>query len=201
MLVSGVVTKFYNAGVGQNGKFAPASITVETSDKGTVRIVAWPDKDTQAITPFMNSIIRANNEGGVIGRGISGECEEKKAFNGIRQFEPQGMLQLEGGSSVASSPAQGPSYSSPSVGAGYADTPSRQELGMAKGNATNAAVLVVVSLIEKTGEIPSEADVIEACSRVVAGAEKILAGREPDVYVEDDDDDDDGEILSIREVS
>jgi hypothetical protein len=218
-IIEGEVTQAYEPRKNENGRWRPATIYITTAT-GKVKIAEFPrsDFDTRITYEPIQMAAWYTDLGdleNLVGAKVQVAASYKDTYEDTREYNKTQTFKV-----LSSLPTPQPSESPTQQGGtsnGYAPQ-SRQEIGMATGNAKNGGFTVVAAYYEKHGELPSDEFLIAAAGRVNFFAEALLNGHqgaedapekpveapdpnlEPDPFPEYTDEEDTASNMGVMEV-
>ena len=189
-IIEGEVTQAFAPSKNDAGAWRPASIYVETAE-GKVKISQFPKSDDKTKITYEpiqmpEWYVSIGNVADLAGVKVQVAASYKSTYMGTPEYNNIKTFKV-----LSSLPTPQPSESPTQQNGtpnGYAPQ-SRQEIGMATGNAKNGGFTVVAAYYEKHGELPSDEFLIDVAGRVNFFAEALLRGTQdaenaPEVPVE-----------------
>jgi hypothetical protein len=178
-IIEGEVTQAFAPSKNDAGTWRPANIYIETAE-GKVKISEFPRSDYDTRITFEPIQMPAwyvsiGDVTHLVGAKVQVAASYKNTFEGTREYNRIQTFKV-----LSSLPTPQPSEPPAQQGGtpnGYAPQ-SRQEIGMATGNAKNGGFTVVAAYYEKHGELPSDEFLIAAAGRVNFFAEVLLNGHQ-----------------------
>lgn len=175
-IIEGEVTQAFAPSKNDAGTWRPANIYIETAE-GTVKISEFPKSDFETrIThePIqMPAWYTALDLGNLVGAKVQVVGSYKSTYEDTREYHKATAFKVL--SSLPTPQPSEPPTQQNGTSNGYAPQ-SRQEIGMATGNAKNGGFTVVAAYYEKHGELPSDEFLIDVAGRVNFFAEALLRG-------------------------